>query len=55
MKMIKGQEHLTDEGSLRELGPFSLEKRRCRGGVLSLCINTSGEGVKKMEPDSSQC
>lgn len=40
------------EESLRELGLFSLEKRRF-GGILSMCRNTWWEGVEEMEAGSS--
>jgi len=36
--MIKGREYLSHKKRLREMGLFSLEKRRLRG-ILSMCIN----------------
>lgn len=52
-KKIKELEHMMWEEKLRELGLFSLKKRRLRG-ILSMCINTWQGDVKNMEPHSSQ-
>ena len=53
------KDHEFDEGTLsyeerlRELGLFSMEKRRLRG-ISSIYINTLREGVKRMKPGSFQ-
>ena len=51
--MIKGLAHLSHEERLRELKLFSLENRRLRGRILSMCTNSRWEEVKKREPDFS--
>ena len=52
-KMIKGLEYLSYMGKLREVEPFSLEKRRL--GASYPCVEVpAAAGLTKMEPGSFQ-